>query len=57
MSDEPKVKIPLLRKGKPPIGLGSAIKRATEKVGIKPCSGCKKRAAWLNKRVAFTAKK
>lgn len=33
--------------GKP--GLGDAIASATKKVGIKPCAGCKKRQAWLNR--------
>lgn len=31
------------------IGLGDAIKRFTYSMGIKPCSGCEKRAAVLNR--------
>ncbi len=36
------------------IGLGDAIKRATYAVGIKPCSGCEKRAATLNRWMTFS---
>ena len=36
------------------IGLGDAIKRVTYAVGIKPCSGCQKRAAALNRWITFT---
>jgi hypothetical protein len=31
------------------IGLGDVIKRATSAVGIKPCGGCERRAAALNR--------
>jgi hypothetical protein len=31
------------------IGLGDAIKRVTYAAGIKPCGGCEKRAAALNR--------
>jgi hypothetical protein len=31
------------------IGLGDAIKRVTYAIGIKPCGGCEKRAAALNR--------
>jgi hypothetical protein len=37
-----------------PVGLGDAIKRVTYFMGIKPCSGCERRAAALNRRVMFT---
>jgi hypothetical protein len=37
------------------IGLGDAIKRATYVVGIKPCGGCEKRAATLNRWVHFSS--
>jgi hypothetical protein len=30
-------------------GLGDTIKRAAEKVGVKPCGGCQKRREALNK--------
>lgn len=36
------------------IGLGDAIKRATYAMGIKPCGGCEKRAAALNRWMQFT---
>lgn len=36
------------------LGLGDVIKRATSAVGIKPCGGCGRRAAALNRWVVFT---
>jgi hypothetical protein len=36
------------------IGLGDAIKRVTFAVGIRPCDGCHRRAAALNRWMAFT---
>jgi hypothetical protein len=36
------------------IGLGDAIKRATYAMGIKPCGGCERRAATLNRWMTFT---
>jgi hypothetical protein len=30
------------------VGLGDAITRVTQAVGIRPCDGCKRRAAALN---------
>ncbi len=36
------------------IGLGDAIKRVTYAMGIKPCGGCDKRAAALNRWVHFS---
>jgi hypothetical protein len=36
------------------VGLGEVIKRATYVVGIKPCSGCARRAAALNRWLAFS---
>lgn len=36
------------------IGLGDVIKRATHTLGIKPCGGCERRAAALNRWLAFT---
>jgi hypothetical protein len=35
-------------------GLGDVIKRTTYAMGIKPCSGCEKRAAALNGWMHFT---
>ena len=36
------------------IGLGDAIKKATYALGIKPCGGCEKRAAALNRWMVFS---
>lgn len=36
------------------IGLGDVFKRATFAMGIKPCGGCEKRAAALNRWVTFS---
>jgi len=35
------------------VGLGDAIKRATSSFGIRPCSGCERRAAALNRWMTF----
>jgi hypothetical protein len=37
-----------------PIGLGDVFKRATYAIGIRPCSGCQKRAVALNRWMKFT---
>ncbi len=39
------------------IGLGRAIKYATTRVGIRPCGGCERRAAALDRRVIFTQRR
>jgi hypothetical protein len=36
------------------VGLGDVIKRVTYAMGIKPCAGCEKRAAALNRWMRFT---
>lgn len=36
------------------IGLGNVIKRATSYVGIRPCGGCERRIAALNRWMVFT---
>jgi len=36
------------------IGLGDMVKHATYAMGIKPCAGCEKRAAALNRWMTFT---
>ncbi|HEV2351325.1 MAG TPA: hypothetical protein VG028_15920 [Terriglobia bacterium] len=36
------------------IGMGDAIKRVTYAIGIKPCGGCEKRAAALNRWMQFS---
>jgi hypothetical protein len=37
-----------------PIGLGDLIKRVTYAGGIKPCSGCERRASRLNEWMMFS---
>jgi hypothetical protein len=39
------------------VGLGDVIKRATSTVGIKPCGGCARRAAALNRWLAFSGRR
>jgi hypothetical protein len=39
------------------IGLGDVIKRATHAFGIKPCGGCERRAATLNRWFSFSGKR
>lgn len=39
------------------VGLGDVIKRATSAVGIKPCGGCARRAAGLNRWMVFSGKR
>jgi len=36
------------------VGLGDAIKRVTYAMGIRPCGGCERRAAALNRWMVFT---
>jgi hypothetical protein len=36
------------------IGLGDVVKRVTYAAGIKPCGGCGRRAAALNRWMVFT---
>jgi hypothetical protein len=39
------------------IGLGDILKRATSGVGIKPCGGCERRAAALNRWLVFSGQR
>jgi hypothetical protein len=39
-----------------PVGLGDVIKRATSSVGLRPCGGCQRRAAALNRWMGFTGR-
>ena len=39
------------------VGLGDVIKRATYAIGIKPCGGCGRRAAALNRWMVFSGKR
>ena len=36
------------------IGLGDVIKRVTYAMGVRPCQGCDKRAAVLNRWIHFS---
>jgi hypothetical protein len=36
------------------VGLGDAVKRVTYAMGVKPCSGCERRAAALNRWMRFS---
>jgi hypothetical protein len=36
------------------MGLGDVVKRATSYLGMRPCGGCKQRAAALNRWMVFT---
>jgi hypothetical protein len=38
------------------IGLGDAIKHVTHAFGIRTCGGCERRAAALNRWLAFTGR-
>jgi hypothetical protein len=38
------------------IGLGDAIKRVTYALRIRPCGGCERRAAALNRRFVVTGR-
>jgi hypothetical protein len=39
------------------VGLGDVIKRATSTVGIRPCGGCDRRAATLNRWMVFSGRR
>lgn len=39
------------------IGLGDVIKRATSAIGIRPCTGCQRRAEKLNRWMTFVSRK
>ena len=39
------------------IGLGDAIKHVTYALGIRPCGGCERRAAALNRWFVFTGER
>jgi hypothetical protein len=36
------------------VGLGDVIQRVTYAVGVKPCGGCERRAAALNRWLVFS---
>lgn len=39
------------------IGLGDVVKGASYAIGIKPCGGCARRAAALNRWMVFSGKR
>jgi hypothetical protein len=39
------------------IGLGDLIKRTTASLAIKPCGGCERRAAMLNRWLTLTGRR
>jgi hypothetical protein len=47
-SDPFRIRIPRRTIGRSSLGLGDIIAMATSAVGVKPCGGCKERAAYLN---------
>lgn len=55
MSRVPKpirVPVPGMRRS---VGLGHVVKQLTHSLGVRPCSGCEKRARALDRRVVLTA--
>ena len=38
------------------VGFGDVIKRATFAIGVRPCGGCERRAAALNRRLVFSGR-
>jgi hypothetical protein len=36
------------------VGLGDVVQRMTYAIGVKPCGGCERRAAALNRWMVFT---
>jgi hypothetical protein len=50
-----RIRLPgFLNENEEEIGLGDAIKRVTYAMGIRPCGGCNRRAAALNRWMTFT---
>ncbi len=39
--------------GEDAVGLGDAVSRIAQAVGVKPCGGCAQRADWLNRHMIF----
>jgi hypothetical protein len=39
------------------VGLGDLIKRTTSALGIRPCGGCERRAATLDRWLVFSPRK
>jgi hypothetical protein len=47
------VRLPGFISGEQELGLGDVITRAAYRVGIRPCTGCGRRAAALNRWIVF----
>ena len=39
------------------IGLGDVVKRTTSAFGIRPCGGCERRAAMMNRWLVFSGRR
>lgn len=50
------VRLPGFLSDEQEVGLGDVIKRATSLAGIKPCSGCGRRADSMNRWLTFTSR-
>jgi hypothetical protein len=48
-----RVRLPEFISDEREVGLGDVITRAAYRVGIRPCAGCGRRAATLNRWVVF----
>jgi hypothetical protein len=55
-ADGPRVRLPGFVTGDE-VGLGDVLKRAASAMGIRPCGGCNRRAAALNRWVVFGGKR
>jgi hypothetical protein len=51
-----RIPLPWMRQGQE-VGAGDVIKRGTSAVGIRPCGGCQRRAAALNRRIVFVGRR
>jgi len=49
----PRIRLPGFIKDED-IGLGDFVTRVTSSAGVKPCGGCQRRAAALNRWLVFT---
>lgn len=50
------IPVPGMRPGQS-VGLGSVLERITSAVGIRPCGGCKERAAAIDRVIGFSRRK
>jgi len=49
-----RVRLPGFIRNEDEIGLGDVVQRAAYSLGIKPCGGCDRRAATMNRWMVFT---